>query len=295
MRDRQEEIEKRRQRARAESFAISPLPAALGQKFCVRGESGRDYRIFIDPAMTVRTCECHDFLSAGLGTCKHIEAVLIRQTPQPSSGLSTAPVEIPAGSDFQLTAPAADTTPETKPLGSPRHVVCFDVETQNSFDDVGGRQNFDKLRVSVAVLYDEMLEQYFVYNESEAGQLIEHLFAADLVVGYNSLGFDYAVIQPYSKRDVKKLPTLDLMQELVKKLGFRVKLDSVVNATLGARKSGHGLQAIEWFRAGEMEKLTKYCQEDVRLTYELFRFGATHGYVFIESRGSRQKVLVDWK
>lgn len=294
MKDRQEEIEKRRQRARAESFTISPLPATLGRKFLVRGASGREYQVLIDPAMAVRTCECHDFVSAGLGTCKHIEAVLIRQAlPTPPPPVASNETPLPA--DFQLTAPTSDEAPRTKPPGSPRHVVCFDVETQNSFDDVGGRQNFDKLRVSVAVLYDEMLQEYFVYNESEAGQLIDHLFAADLVVGYNVVGFDYAVIQPYSSRDVKKLPTLDLMQELVKKLGFRVKLDSVVSSTLGARKSGHGLQAIEWFRAGEMEKLTKYCQDDVRLTYELFRFGAIHGHVFIDSRGARQKVPVDWK
>ncbi len=198
-------------------------------------------------------------------------------------------------SDFHLTSPVIDGSVETAKPKGPRHVVCFDVETQNSFDDVGGRENFGKLRVSVAVLYDEILKQYFVYSEDEAGQLIDHLFAADLVVGYNILGFDYAVIQPYSNRDLKRLPTLDLMMELSKRLGFRVKLDSVVNATLGARKSGHGLQAIEWFRAGEIEKLTKYCQDDVRLTYELFRFGAEHGYVMIDSRGARQRVPVDWK
>lgn len=285
MKSREEEIEKRRQRARQESFSVNAVPSAVVEKFLVKGASGRAYRIVIDRDMNLKSCECHDFLSAGLGTCKHIEAVLIQQ----QGGRDVPPMSLPEPN------PGEDLTADTRREKTPRHLVCFDVETQNSFDDVGGRANFDKLRISVAVLYDESLDQYFVYDESEASQLIDHLFTADLVVGYNLLGFDYAVLQPYSSRKLAKLPTLDLMRELEKKLGFRVKLDSVVNATLGARKSGHGLQAIEWFRTGEIEKLTRYCRDDVKLTYDLYRFGATRGYVSIDTRGSRQRVLVDWK
>lgn len=272
------------------------------ERFIVKSTRGRAYQIVIDRQMNLKTCECHDFLNAGLGTCKHIEAVLIRENIPSSPATMTASVDpvLPAHQEvsselFSTTSSSTGRDAKKDQNENLRHLVCFDVETQNSFDDVGGRQNFSKLRVSVAVLYDELLNQYFVYNEHEASQLIEHLFSADVVVGYNILGFDYAVIQPYSIRDVKKLPTLDLMAELVKSLGFRVGLDSVVHATLGARKSAHGLQAIEWFRAGEMEKLTRYCQDDVRLTYELFRFGATNGFVYINSRGSRQRVLVNWK
>ncbi|MBZ5534820.1 MAG: ribonuclease H-like domain-containing protein [Acidobacteriia bacterium] len=285
MKNREEEIEKRRQRARGETFSVAPVHSTVVKKFLVKGASGRAYQIVLDRDINLKSCECHDFLSSGLGTCKHIEAVLIQQQDRGN---------VPPGGLFDSEAQAGQ-SPDPHPEKAPRHLVCFDVETQNSFDDVGGRSNFDKLRISVAVLYDESLDQYFVYNEAEASQLVDHLFTADLVVGYNLLGFDYAVLQPYSNRKLGKLPTLDLMRELEKKLGFRVKLDSVANATLGARKSGHGLQAIEWFRAGEIEKLTRYCQDDVKLTYDLFRFGATQGYVSIDTRGSRQRVLVDWK
>lgn len=263
---------------------MSPVLSAVVEKFLVKGASGRAYQIVIDRDMNLKSCECHDFMSAGLGTCKHIEAVLMQQGVR----------DVPSG-DLDDSKARNGRPSEPPPEEASRHLVCFDVETQNSFDDVGGRANLDKLRVSVAVLYDESLNQYFVYNEAEASQLVDHLFTADLVVGYNLLGFDYAVLQPYSNRELGKLPTLDLMRELEKKLGFRVKLDSVVNATLGARKSGHGLQAIEWFRAGEIEKLTRYCRDDVKLTYDLYQFGATRGYVSIDTRGSRQRVLVDWK
>lgn len=304
MSDRELEIEKRRTRAREEAFTIAPIPSKVVEKFWVKGASGRGYKVLIDRDMKLKTCECHDFLNAGLGTCKHIEAVLIQARSSPmskkenSGGTSAGetlqnPKVESSGPELMLPVPDASGLQSSQK--SPRHLVCFDVETQNSFDDVGGRQNFGKLRVSIGVVYDEALNQYFVYSENEMTQLIDHLFTADLVVGYNILGFDYPVIQPYSTRQVKTLPTLDLMNELALRLGFRVKLDSVVHATLGARKSGHGLQAIEWFRAGEMEKLTQYCQDDVRLTYELFKFGAANGFVYIDSRGSRQRVLVDWK
>jgi DEAD/DEAH box helicase domain-containing protein len=298
--ERQEEIEKRRQRGRSEGFTITVVPSPIVKKYTVQGTSSRSYQVIIDRDMNLRTCDCHDFLRSGLGTCKHIEAVLFQVSlhPAPSTGESDMG---PSRDPFCETAlghvdPSSSqaTSPETS-SGMPRHVVCFDVETQNSFDDVGGRKNFSKLRLSVVVLYDELLQEYFVYDEKEASQLVDHLFSASLVVGYNLLGFDYEVLQPYTERELKKLPTLDLMHELAKSLGFRVKLDSVVNATLGARKTGHGLQAIEWFRAGEMKKLTEYCREDVRLTYELYRFGVTNGFVHIDSRGTRQRVLVGWK
>ncbi len=284
MKNREEEIEKRRRRAQDETFSVARVHSTVVQKFLVKGASGRAYQIVIDRDMNLKSCECHDFLSAGLGTCKHIEAVLIQQ----GRG-DVPPVR------FDDPGPQEGQSSDPRPEEASRHLVCFDVETQNSFDDVGGRANLDKLRISVAVLYDEPLDQYFVYNEAEASQLVDHLFTADRVVGYNLLGFDYAVLQPYTKKNLGTLPTLDLMRELEKKLGFRVKLDSVVHATLGARKSGQGLQAIEWFRAGEIEKLTSYCRDDVKLTYELFKFGATQGYVSIDTRGTRQRVLVDWK
>jgi DEAD/DEAH box helicase domain-containing protein len=285
LKDREEEIEKRRRRAREETISVARVPSTVVNRFLVKGASGRAYQVVIDHDMNLKSCECHDFLGAGLGTCKHIEAVLIQQ--QDSGDVPPQRLHESKAREVQPSDPV--------PEEVSRHLVCFDVETQNSFDDVGGRANFDKLRISVAVLYDEPLDQYFVYDESEASQLIDHLFTADLVVGYNLLGFDYAVLQPYSSRKLGELPTLDLMHELEKKLGFRVKLDSVVNATLGARKSGHGLQAIEWFRAGEMDKLTRYCRDDVKLTYDLFKFGAVQGYVSIDTRGSRQRVLVDWR
>lgn len=75
-----QEIHRRRQRAREEQMRVKNLtpdhPAF--SNFRVHSASGRDYQVEIrglDPLECA--CECVDFLSNGLGTCKHVEAVLL--------------------------------------------------------------------------------------------------------------------------------------------------------------------------------------------------------------------------
>jgi DEAD/DEAH box helicase domain-containing protein len=174
-------------------------------------------------------------------------------------------------------------------------VVVFDLETQRSFDEVGGRSQFHKLGVSVGVAYRYDRDEFLVVTEDEIDRLIELLLDADLVVGYNVKGFDYEVLRGYSDEDLQKLPTLDLMRDLEERLGFRPKLDSVVVATLGGGKSADGLQALEWWRNGEIEKIIEYCREDVRVTRDLYDFGKRNKCVLVARfGGTPRKVEVDW-
>jgi DEAD/DEAH box helicase domain-containing protein len=174
-------------------------------------------------------------------------------------------------------------------------VVVFDLETQRSFDEVGGRSQFHKLGVSVGVAYRYDRDEFLVVTEDEIDRLIELLLDADLIVGYNVKGFDYEVLRGYSDEDLQKLPTLDLMRDLEERLGFRPKLDSVVVATLGGGKSADGLQALEWWRNGEIEKIIEYCREDVRVTRDLYDFGKRNKCVLVARfGGTPRKVEVDW-
>ena len=75
-----DEINKRRQRAREESFAIRNLTPEhpLLSNFTVKSGSGITYRIEIRDLHTgPAACDCVDFRTNGLGLCKHIEAVRI--------------------------------------------------------------------------------------------------------------------------------------------------------------------------------------------------------------------------
>jgi DEAD/DEAH box helicase domain-containing protein len=179
------------------------------------------------------------------------------------------------------------------PLG--QDVLVFDLETQRSFQDVGGRNQMRDLGMSVGVVYSFRDDRFRSFFESEADALIDALLGAELVVGYNLLGFDYEVLKGYRAAAYETIRTLDIMVELHGKLGFRPKLDSVVQATLGAGKSADGLQALAWYREGRLDLIEKYCIDDVRLTRDVYLYGKRNRHVLVSRfSGGPLKVDVAW-
>jgi DEAD/DEAH box helicase domain-containing protein len=174
--------------------------------------------------------------------------------------------------------------------------VFFDLETQNLFQDVGGRDQIDKLLMACAVTWSTEKNDFTVYWEKDVQALIAELRSSSKIIGFNLRGFDYQVLQPYAP-DVRFaiLPTLDLLLDLQKTLGFRISLDSIAGATLNAAKTADGVQSVEWFRAGELDKVAEYCKADVDITRRVYEFGCEHGYIFYRSKlGSKLKVGVRW-
>src|SRR3990172_9651461 len=115
--------------------------------------------------------------------------------------------------------------------------VFFDLETQNLFQDVGGRENIEKLRVACGVTWSTQTNDFSVYWETDVPALIEELKSATKIVGYNLRGFDYRVLQPYAPETrFASLPTLDLLLDLQMILGFRISLDSIASASLSLTK-----------------------------------------------------------
>jgi DEAD/DEAH box helicase domain-containing protein len=173
--------------------------------------------------------------------------------------------------------------------------VFFDIETQNTFQEVGGHYP-DRLKISVAVTYNTDDQAFHRYAEGDVAELVEELLETNLVVGYNLYGFDYPVLQQYTDTvELKTLPTVDMMVELQKRLGFRPKLDSVATATLKVGKSADGLQAVRWWRQGRVEEIFKYCEQDVDVTRRVYEFGKQHRYVQYYDRSYQiRKVPVAW-
>jgi DEAD/DEAH box helicase domain-containing protein len=175
------------------------------------------------------------------------------------------------------------------------NIVFFDVETQRTFDDVGGRHNIRKLGLSAAVTYSTAAAAFRHYTEETVAELIAELKAADLVVGFNVLRFDYEVLQAYTGDDLGRIPTVDMLDHIYKRLGFRVGLDNLAGATLGTSKSADGLQAVRWYRAGRMQELLDYCQQDVEVTRQLYDYGQQFKHVRYRDRNYRlQMVPVSW-
>jgi DEAD/DEAH box helicase domain-containing protein len=184
--------------------------------------------------------------------------------------------------------------PDLREAPTGRPVLVFDLETQKSFEEAGGRHATRQLGMSVGVVYSFADDAFHVFYEADVDKLVAMLTTAELVVGFNLLSFDYEVLRGYREFG-QDPPTLDIMVELQQKLSFRPKLDSVVQATLGAAKSADGLAALRWFKEGRLDLIAEYCKEDVRLTKELYLFGKRHRHVLV-SRYSGQpiRVEVDW-
>ena len=158
-------------------------------------------------------------------------------------------------------------------------LVVFDVETKKAFDEVGGYFP-QKLGVSVSgVWYGEEGGKGTLrgFREEEFGEMFKIFESADRIVGFNSIDFDMAALSPYYLGDLLKLPNFDILQEVEKKVGHRVKLDAIAKETLGLQKGGNGLDAITYFHNGDWEKLTKYCLQDVEITRDLYLHVLKHG------------------
>ncbi|NDC80140.1 MAG: helicase [Verrucomicrobia bacterium] len=175
-------------------------------------------------------------------------------------------------------------------------IVYFDLETQKIASEVGGWGHIDKMGLAVAVLYHSDRAAYEVYLEKDVERLISDLRRADLVVGFNVIRFDYAVLSAYSVFDFSTVPTLDLMVSLEERIGHRVGLDAVADATCGVKKTSSGMEAIQWWRQGKHAQVAEYCCYDVKATRLVHEHGVRAGKVSFVSHKTmlKQHVKVDW-
>ena len=112
-------------------------------------------------------------------------------------------------------------------MNQERRIIFFDLETQRTFQEVGGRHNISGLGLAAAVTYDSSSGEYHSYNEDEVEELVAELAGADLVVGFNVKNFDYQVLRPYTDYPLHTIPTADMLQDIYRELGFRLSLDSL--------------------------------------------------------------------
>jgi len=171
----------------------------------------------------------------------------------------------------------------------------FDIETQLSAQEVGGWHRADLMRASCVVLYDSKDDVFHEYLEDEVETLITHLQALDLVIGFNVKRFDYWVLSGYTDLDFGALPTLDLLEAVQTRLGFRLSLDHLAKETLGTPKSADGLQALRWWREGKLREIVDYCKKDVEITRDLYLYGCQHRFlIFRNKAGQTVRVPVSW-
>lgn len=156
--------------------------------------------------------------------------------------------------------------------------IFFDIETKNTFEDVGER-NPSLLDISLVGIYDSENEKYDSFLEDDLNRLWPILEKADSIIGFNSDHFDIPLLNKYYSGDLTKIKSVDIMKDIKKSLGRRIGLDAIAKATLGEGKTGHGMEAIEWWKKGEIDKIRQYCLDDVRITKNVYDFALKNGHL----------------
>ena len=170
--------------------------------------------------------------------------------------------------------------------------VVFDIETANWITDTGSSDPAD-LSIAVVGAYDAETEHYKCYLEHELPKLWKLLERTDMLIGFNSDYFDIPLLNKYYPGDLKRIKSLDLLQEVYRSLGRRVKLDAIAEGTLGEGKSADGRQSLRWWNAGEVEKVKSYCLKDVELTKRIYEYALEHGSLKYAELGRIRDVKLD--
>lgn len=172
--------------------------------------------------------------------------------------------------------------------------VVFDIETSNIFDDIGSNDP-SKLDISIVGVYEYATDTYTSFAQEEFAKMWPIFERADMLIGYNSDHFDIPLLNKYYPGDLTKIKSLDIMAEVKKSLGRRLRLDSIAEATLGVNKSGHGLEAVKWWKEGKADLVRKYCLDDVKITKEVYDYALLNKELKYKDFGDLKPIKLDVK
>lgn len=147
--------------------------------------------------------------------------------------------------------------------------ITYDIETYHP--ERSNEFNVSKFRVSVIGAYISWIDKYVAFLEEDVGAFLELVKEADLLVGFNHIWFDNAVLAKYADYNLNTdINNYDIMLEFEKVVGHKIKLDDLAAGTLGRNKTDHYEQFVNYYWDKEWSKLIDYCMHDVKITQELF-------------------------
>lgn len=170
--------------------------------------------------------------------------------------------------------------------------IVFDIETRNTFQDTGSNDPAD-LDISIVGLHDETSNTYKSFTVEEFTEMWPYFEHADILVGFNSEHFDLPLLNKYYHGDLYNIKHVDILKEIHSQFGRRMKLDQLAEGTLGIKKSGHGLEAIKWWREGEIQKIRDYCLDDVKITKEIYDFAKENSLLKFKEGGKVMDIKLD--
>jgi len=174
--------------------------------------------------------------------------------------------------------------------GAP-YVCVFDLETAERIDQMAGIFREDKIKKltitcgSVLCIPSELcldpsdseraleasrMRTFWVDQTGASGlqAMVEFMCAAELVIGFNSNGFDFPVLEKYVVSTAAfqrcREKSLDLFTRIRDVTSTYFKLDTLLILNEIEQKVGDGLLAIKMWHDGDRAGLKRYCEQDVR-------------------------------
>lgn len=170
--------------------------------------------------------------------------------------------------------------------------ITFDIESISD-SNVRGHIDVNEQELTVVAIHDSETGEYSSFFKEDLPRLWPILERADQLIGFNSDTFDIPLLNRYYPGDLSHIRSLDLLSEVQKVLGRRIRLQSLAEATLGKGKKGDGLKAGEWWKEGKKDKVAEYCIEDVRLTRELYEYAMKHGVLKYKDLRDIRDIKID--
>jgi DEAD/DEAH box helicase domain-containing protein len=168
--------------------------------------------------------------------------------------------------------------------------IVFDIET------IGDIRDFASLKLTVISIYEYEHDKYRSFEEHELPQLWPILEKAERIIGFNSEHFDLPILNKYYAGDLKQIPHLDILKVVKDVSGSRYKLNDLAKATLQIEKSADGLQAMKWFEEGKMDLIKQYCEQDVKVTKELYDYGRANKMIYYPTlTGELRPIMVNFE
>ncbi len=183
--------------------------------------------------------------------------------------------------------------------------LVIDIETKNTFAEVGGQQNIDALEASFVGVYSYAQNKYFSFFEADFAELGKMLQKSGLIIGFSSIRFDIPVMRKYFELGNKfstsinfnifALKQFDILDEIETQLGFRISLDILAKQNLGIGKTHHGLEAIQFYKDKNWKELESYCLNDVKITKDLYDLAKARGYLLVPQKYSTELIKAEFK
>ena len=202
------------------------------------------------------------------------------------------------------------------------NTLALDIETSNYSHEIGGWGNTYLFEPTVVATWDgdngtvycnkmdiisKDLPQYVtikkLHPRTLGKDLDAHVMGGGQIVGHNIKKFDLPILRDsldcwaageiMHKSKTLIIDTSSLLRSII---GHPVPLSDVVHHTLGRDKLMNSHDApFEW-RKGQYGKVAKYCLDDAKLSYDLWRHGQTEGLVKARSRdtGAVTEYEVNW-